>query len=240
MRAVSTNSALTICEDSLKILRHERLKVGDIVLTTSGRPESLAVRLATKSDISHAMLYVDTCSVIDATLKGVHSRNTQRLLFDDHRAVHVLRLKEAVSFADVRAICEFVRQRIGTAYAKREVLRIPLGGSDVRSRKQFCSRLVAQAFASRGFRVVADPNYCSPNDLLRSDLLEEVADCVRPATPEDIAFTETADFTQIMIDATNAYLDSVREVAPHVLDTNDVDAHLELHPEQNDHIHRAL
>jgi hypothetical protein len=40
------------------------------------------------SDISHAMIYVEDRSVIDATAESVQARNTQRLLFEDECAVH--------------------------------------------------------------------------------------------------------------------------------------------------------
>ncbi len=224
----------------MKILRHELLKVGDVVLTTTPAFKSGVIRFATKSDISHAMLYVDTCSVIDATNEGVHARNTQRILFDDARSVHVLRLKQSLKPSDARGICEYVRHRIGTAYAKREAVQTVLGGSDVWSRKQFCSRLVAQAFASRGFGIVTDPNYCSPGDILRSNLLQEIGDCTRPATSEDIEFAKSVDLTQAMRNATNAYIAGARRIVSDILDENDIDRHLLSHPEDDSHIHAAL
>lgn len=145
------------------------------------------------------MLCVDTGTVIDATGEGVHARNVQRILRDDKRAVHVLRLKQTPEPSDVRAICEYVRQRIGTSYSKREVKTV-IGGSEIWSRKQFCSRLVAQAYASHGYQLVDDPNYCSPDEILQSDLLEEVLDCTRPATSDDIERAKTHDLTQAVRD----------------------------------------
>ena len=55
---------------------------GDIVLTTTTAAISKMIRVATRSDISHAMVYVENCSVIDATGEGVHARNTQRIFFE--------------------------------------------------------------------------------------------------------------------------------------------------------------
>ncbi len=222
------------------LLRIEKLQVGDVILTTTSHPTSLAIRKATKSDISHAMLCVDTASVIDATGEGVHARNIQRIFLDDDRAVHVLRLKTPPRPSDVRAICEYVRHRIGTAYATREAIQTVVGGSDVWSQKQFCSRLVAQAFQSCGYKLVGDPNYCSPDDLLKSDMLKEVPDCTRPATPEDIQHTASRDLPQAMIDATAAFIEGAKKVKSNILSVNDIDKHLIDHPEDDKRIHDAL
>jgi cell wall-associated NlpC family hydrolase len=61
---------------SAKRLDDALLYPGDIVLTTTTAAISKAIRMATRSDISHAMVYVENCSVIDATGEGVHARNT--------------------------------------------------------------------------------------------------------------------------------------------------------------------
>ncbi|EQD44736.1 hypothetical protein B1B_13403, partial [mine drainage metagenome] len=73
----------------MKRLNESALQIGDIVLTTSTAKVSKSIRRFTRSDVSHAMVYVETCSVIDATGEGVHARNTQRLFWDDQCAVHV-------------------------------------------------------------------------------------------------------------------------------------------------------
>lgn len=224
----------------MKILRHELLRVGDIILTTTGEPVSALVRGATKSDISHAMLCTDIGSVIDATTEGVHARNIQRILIEDERAVHVLRLKLEPTPAVLRAICQFVRQRIGTAYSKREAVQTVLGGSNVWSRKQFCSRLVAQAFASQGINLVSDPNYCSPNELLNSEHLIEINGCTRAATDEDIALAQSVDLTQQMRDATAALIDAARTRNPNILDLNDINQHLVVHPSDDAFILNVL
>jgi hypothetical protein len=42
----------------MKRLNEASLKVGDIILTTTTATVSKAIRTATRSDISHAMIYV--------------------------------------------------------------------------------------------------------------------------------------------------------------------------------------
>jgi hypothetical protein len=59
----------------MKRLNDASLKLGDIVLTTTTAAVSKAIRAATRSDISHAMVYVEDRSVIDATAEGVQARN---------------------------------------------------------------------------------------------------------------------------------------------------------------------
>jgi hypothetical protein len=71
----------------LKRLDDAVLKPGDIVLTTTTAAVSKAIRVATGSDISHAMVCVEDRSVIDATGEGVHARNTQRLIFEEEWAI---------------------------------------------------------------------------------------------------------------------------------------------------------
>lgn len=222
------------------ILRHELLKVGDIILNTTSEPMSAAIRAWTKSDISHAMICVDTGSVIDATPEGVHSRNPQRTLFDEDRAVHVLRMKTDLSDADAAAIGEFVRQRIGTRYSKLEAARVVTGGGTASRDRQFCSRLVAQAYASRGYNLVTNTDYCAPDDLLQSDLLFEVEGCLRPATKEDIAFSESADPVQQMRDATEALLKGARVKNAQIADLNGINDHLISVPGDDAYMHENL
>jgi hypothetical protein len=54
----------------MKRLNEAVLKVGDVVLTTATAAVSKAIRTATWSDISHAMIYVEDRSVIDATAEA--------------------------------------------------------------------------------------------------------------------------------------------------------------------------
>ena len=81
----------------MKKLDEASLKVSDIILTTTTAAVSKAIRLATRSDISHAMVYVQDHSVIDATGEGVQARNTQRLFFEDDCFVYALRLRAGLT-----------------------------------------------------------------------------------------------------------------------------------------------
>ncbi|WP_076860148.1 YiiX/YebB-like N1pC/P60 family cysteine hydrolase [Bradyrhizobium mercantei] len=143
-------------------LNDQRLQVGDIILTSGPNKVSKAVRRATGSDISHAMVYVQHSSIIDATAEGVHSSNIQRMFFEDDSAVYVLRSRLPLGEEATRKITDFARAATGTEYSKSEAVAVVARKMRrARSRKQFCSRLAAQAYAFGGVSLVPDPDYCT-------------------------------------------------------------------------------
>jgi Permuted papain-like amidase enzyme, YaeF/YiiX, C92 family len=221
----------------MKRLISSILQRGDIILTTTTEPVSKAIRAGTKSDISHAMICVEHSSVIDATSDGVHARNTQRLFFDDQCSLHVFRLKSGLSAEQAKAVCQFVRQRVGSEYSVKEAIRTVIGGSDQWTRKQFCSRLVAQAYAHAGIKLIGDPNYCSPADLAKSPLVAAVQDATETVTLEEAArWAAHTDTTQAMRDATNSVLQGVRKKNKAIQTFEDVIAHLIRHPEDDPYV----
>ena len=221
----------------MKKLNEATLKVGDIILTTTPAAVSKAIRVATRSDISHAMIYVQDHSVIDATGEGVQARNTQRLFFEDDCSAYALRLRAGLTGEQARAICTFVRSQIGTQYSKKEAVRTSLGGAQEWTRKQFCSRLVAQAYASAGIKLVDDPNFCSPADLKSSPLLLDVKDATEPVSAEQAAEWEgREDIPQHMRDAINAVLDGARIKNKNIQNFADLNRHLINHPEDDEFV----
>lgn len=215
------------------------LRPGDIVLTTTRQPVSKAIQFVTASNISHAMIYVESHSVIDATAEGVQSRNTQRIFFDDHCAVFGLRLNRPLSEAELKSVRGYVRSVVGTQYSIWEAAHAPLGGRGVSGRKQFCSRLVAQAYASAGINLVSNPNYCTPEDIRRSALLCELAQVTVAVDAADEAYWRTImDLPQMTRDATNFILSGARRKDPAIQSINDLDHYLMAHPEADDFVHR--
>src|SRR6266850_4950383 len=221
----------------MKRLKASALQRGDVILTTTTERISTAIRAGTKSDISHAMIYVQHSSVIDATNEGVHARNTQRLFFDDKCSLHVFRLKAGLSPERALAICQFVRQRVGSEYSVKEAIRTVIGGSEQWTRKQFCSRLAAQAYASADIELVGDPNYCSPADLAKSSLLVAVPDATETTTTEEAArWAGHIDATQAMRDSTNYVLQGARKKSKDIQTFEDVIEHLTQHPKDDDYV----
>src|SRR5579863_7640653 len=188
----------------MKKLNEEVLQVGDIILTTTQAKGSKGIRLFTASDVSHAMIYVEEFSVVDATSEGVHARNSLRLLWEDESPVHVLRVPGGLNPGDLYEILKFTRSRVGTPYSVREAIATVLGPKRSWSRKQFCSRLVAQAYASVGIHLVENPNYCSPEQIRASAALVEIPDSTIPVPQEYADALKTMrDFTQEMRAITN-------------------------------------
>jgi hypothetical protein len=218
----------------MKRLKMSSLVRGDIILTTTTAAVSKAIRWGTKSDISHAMICVQHGSVIDATSDGVHARNMQRLFFHDECALHVFRLKAALSRDEIEQICRFVRERIGSEYSTREAVKVAIGGSNQWTRKQFCSRLVAQAYSSAGIKLVANANYCAPADLAECPLLAVVPDAVENVTDEELSrWTAHADSTAAMRKAINDVLEGARTKSKNIQTFEDIVPFLILNPAED-------
>lgn len=222
-------------------LNEKALRPGDIILVTQSSTISASIRLMTWSDISHAMVYVEDRSVIDATFAGVQASNTQRVWFEADRPVHVLRLKRSPTADQLQAIILDLRAKIGTRYSVPQVLATLVPAKISAGRRQFCSRLVAQAFASAGIKLVAKPDSCTPGRLKRSALLEPVPNATVSVLEGEMDFFETIpDLPEIMRNTTNAFLAGVRAIAPEVEDFQDVADLAARHPEHDAAICAAI
>jgi hypothetical protein len=149
----------------------------------------------------------------------------------------VFRLKAGLSSAQAQTICQFVRQRVGSEYSIKEAIRTVVGRSDQWTRKQFCSRLVAQAYAAGGIQLVGDPNYCSPADLAKSPLLAAIQNATEIVSSEEAArWACHTDATQAMRDAINHVLQGARKKDKDIQTFEDVIQHLIHHPEDDGYV----
>jgi hypothetical protein len=88
--------------------------------------------------------------------------------------------------------------------------------------------------------LVVDPDYCTPEELRKSDLLFEVADVELPATSKEMAFWESrTDVPRLMADATNAVLKATRRKSPEIQSLNDINDYLLSHPEDDHYFRKA-
>jgi hypothetical protein len=183
------------------------------------------------------MLYVDHCSVIDATGDGVHSANTQRLFFEQHNAVYALRVQGGLDPALALKICSFVRERIGSEYAIWEAGRAWPGLGKKGSSKQFCSRLVAQAYAANGFNLVKNTNFCTPKKLLKSAMLIEVADATVEVTDHEYEAWQThPSGLNLMRESTKHILNGARNIDKSIQHLSDFDKLVLEHSEHDETI----
>ena len=225
----------------MKKLNEASLNVGDIILTTTTEFISKTIQTVTKSDISHAMVYVEEYSVIDATAEGVQARNTQRLYFEDNCAVYALRYKGGLSAEQSTKICRFVRTRVGTQYSKVEAFKTVLTGKHQWNEKQFCSRLVAQAYNSAGLDIVDDKNFCSPANIKKSAVLDDVQAAIKTVSTEEWMFWEgREDLPQMMRDATNLILDGLRKKNRSIQNFDDLNQFLIEHPHEDSYVCELL
>ncbi|SEB79312.1 Permuted papain-like amidase enzyme, YaeF/YiiX, C92 family [Nitratireductor aquibiodomus] len=224
----------------MKRIDFQNLRPGDIILTASRSKTGKAVRFSTRGSVSHAMIYVQQGSIIDSTSDGVQARNLQRELFEDDEDFFAFRLKEALPAQKIAQIVDFARSEIGTRYSKVEAARTVLGGPRSRSRREFCSRLVARAYQSAGVQLVADHDYCSPEDLRKSPLLTELPEITEIVDPDEIAWMEgrpnPIDMTR---DAQNFVLNAARCLDANVENLQDVDQLVREHSEHDDAIAQA-
>jgi hypothetical protein len=122
----------------------------------------------------------------------VISFNLQRKLVEKKEYVCVLRLKDDVSPEVMENIILNARINVGMSYsiddAKGIVSEKYRPGN---LRRQTCTRFVAQAFEKAGIRLVENANFCSPEELLKSELLVEVEDVLHEAEEKDIAYANS-------------------------------------------------
>lgn len=160
-----------------------RLHPADIILIKTD--EELCARM--KSDYNHALLYVGRGCYLDSDSPGVGAQNIQRLGFENMNDSVVLRLANPVSELLLEIMFVWARRIVGMEYSLREALLVEASreGNHPHDR-QFCTRYVAQAYQMLGVDIVANPNYCSPQDILNSDRLQRQGSCLRRVTPFDL------------------------------------------------------
>jgi len=196
------------------ILDISKMKQGDIILTTQSALQSKVIRKISDSDCSHAMLYLSRGSYIHADRKGVHSGNTQRVIFEDIDHAKVLRVKNC-SPDIIEKICDHARTKVGTQYSVSQAIKSAIYRSTMNAgdfNRQFCSRLVAQSYDFGGVALTKNPDYCYPEDLARSPRVHEVPNCVRPASPQELEYAASDNPLEMQAEITNFILAEARSV----------------------------
>lgn len=192
------------------------LQRGDVLFTRS-KFVGTGLAKATNGRFGHVMLYLDSM-IIHADTKGVWSKNPQRILMNDQSRLAAYRLKNPLPMESLQQLESYARSRVGSLYSIPQAFKTiqkPLKKATDRYLldRQFCSRLLAQSYAEVGVNLVADINYCTPNEIADSALLQEVYNAVVPASAGDIDFCATPDFNmEIQIEAYK-WLNKVRALS---------------------------
>lgn len=170
------------------VLDIDMVEIGDIILTSEAQLRSKAIRTFTRSDYSHAMICVGKSSYVHAVGSGVEIANPQRDQYDHPDRVRVLRYTGEDRQTVAQEAANFARKKVGTQYSVPEAVATKLRAARKNlSNRQFCSRLVAQSYAHAGVNLVADPDYCSPQELAESSSLSAVPDSTIPADATALA-----------------------------------------------------
>ncbi len=189
-----------------------KLKRGDIILKKSDDRTSELVRKLSHSTFSHAILYVGGGSCLEAN-DIVISFNIQRKLIENKDYVCVLRLKDEVDSPILEDIIANARMNVGMSYSIDDAMGII--SPEYRpgnTRRQTCTRFVAQAFEKAGVKLVDNANFCSPEELLKSNLLIRVEDVLREATDEDVKFANSKSVLPKQHEIIKKILEDVRNV----------------------------
>lgn len=205
------------------VLEINNLMPGDIVLTAQDEFVSRKIRKITGGDFSHGILYVGGGSYIHSDVDGVHAHNTQRLHFKKSSQVQAYRLLERDEEI-VRHVCAFARSEIGKQHSIPEAIRSKIRCHSTESaalNRQFCSRLVGQAYAYAGIHLVQNPNFCYPKDVGDSSLLYRVQSCVREASEEETKIASTISPLEIQARTTNLILAEARRLSGRDIQTFD-------------------
>lgn len=216
----------------MKKIDTRKLKKGDIILSTSTKPQSKAIRFFTDSDISHAMLYVANASVMDSTGEGVHARNIEKMFYDDSCAIYAFRPVADIPDEALEKVVAYVRAETGSPYALAESMVSPFMPKVRGGANQFCSRLVARAYASVGLVITDNPEFATPADIQRSPFLKEIADVVlEVSADEQLSVAEGGDTTAGMRNAISNLMEAIRKIAPSIRVQNDIEPFLLKNPE---------
>ena len=224
----------------MKRILFANLKPGDIILTASNTKLGKVIRAGSRGSVSHAILCVQYSSIIDSTAEGVQARNLQREMFEDDEQVFAFRMKEELPAHVIGKIVDFARSEVGARYSTAEAVRSVISGPKPRSRKEFCSRLVARAYESAGVKLVRDSDYCTPNELRICPLLVELPIECETVSAEELAYLQTqSTLISATRDAHNKVLSVAREIDPSVENFQDLDRLVREHPEWDHQIAEA-
>ena len=225
----------------MKRIKIDSVEPGDILFTARPGKLSKAIRFTTRGVVSHAMICVQHGSFIDSTSSGVQARNLQRELFEDDETAFHFRLKDKPDRKVIEQIVDYARSEIGARYSKSEAARSVAAVRRPRSKRQFCSRLVARVYKMAGIELVPDADYCSPEDLRISPLLTELPVDFEPVSADELAWAAgRPNPIQAMHDAQNAVLDAARSFDPEIENFNDMYGLLVKRPEADQVIAAAL
>lgn len=176
-----------------QLVEADSLRPGDIILTAENGLNSVGIRLATLSPVSHAAVYMGNEQVAEAVGSGIRRRNLTALMKEE--ATIVAFRHPDITAEQAEKINLFAARHDGRKYnhfgvmlqapfaLERRLCELPLVPSLVRdfcirgiaavqlglgrNDQFFCSQFVLEAYRSAGLPLTdADPRLINPGDLL--------------------------------------------------------------------------
>jgi hypothetical protein len=165
-------------------LFNSNLRVGDIILVRGAAKHSKIIAKLTNGHFSHAMIALENEIFLEAiTGSGVQTTSSLRVSFKDKANVVVLRCIFPNKLTETNSL-EYIATHFsgyqGRNYSyKGAVASVKETGGDNTNGGYFCSHLIAAIYKDAGFPLLNKPVYkITPNELLNSEVLEEVTDQV--------------------------------------------------------------
>lgn len=213
----------------------ERLKAGDILLSSDKKFPSKLIRLFTWSKYSHVMIYLGNYSFIHAESNGgVKRQNIERVCFSKISQACVVRVSD---LKIAYQACEFAKIKVNTKYSKKEAVRTKLYLLNETRNRQFCSRLVAESYEKAGLKLVRNSSLCSPAEIFKSDKVQVVHNCIKEGTTEDLMIFRTFDTTNFFAKIQAKQFEKIRSITGiDIQNTENLLIQLMLHPEYDEEI----
>lgn len=161
-------------EEIKYVFNIDALRPGDILILANWDDSKLMEAMKTK--YVHAAIYMGDAQIIESDGMGVTMGHIYSYGFKERDDAFILRypnLTDRQCFFAIRKC----REEMGKEWGRWQVAKVPYKkNTDDRNggNKTFCSRLVAEAYDSVGIKIVANPIFCSPEDVLHSPLLQNI------------------------------------------------------------------
>lgn len=179
-----------------------KLQKGDILLMDTYHEKQR--QLMPDDKYLHVAVYIGNAMIVEADGLGTTINHVYSYAFKKKDDASVVRVKN-LNVILANRIQRYLREDLGREYSTREAFKVyKLKSTNERdtSKQTFCSRNVAKAFEKCSFHLVANPDYCSPDDIMNSDLVEmvdeglcEIEDDVRDIVALHIQQRESPDLS---------------------------------------------
>jgi hypothetical protein len=153
------------------------------------------------------------------------------MLYDDSCAIYAYRPVMDLPDATLDLVVGYVRTETGAPYSVAEAILSPVVPHLRGGKNQFCSRLVARAYASVGLRISRNPEFATPADIQRSSHLRKLEDVVITVSADEVEeISNRVDTTIGMRERINTLLAALRKIDSSIRTLSDIEPFLFKNP----------